>query len=196
MKMPEGKQGDLYELTYTLRNKTTGEQKKVSDKVYLADEIWKDENWEIIGDPESHLVKEGYRIPIPDLLIADANGEDFTHEIIENPYYNIIVVAWDLSHTDLAALSRINALVMNAAENYNVRSVLLTSGSAQEAQQLSDELKLQTEIFYADAVPLKSMVRANPGVLLMRNGVVIDKWHYHTLPTFEVLETRYFSKGD
>jgi len=196
MKMPEGKQGDLYELTYTLRNKTTGEQKKVSDKVYLADEIWKDENWEIIGDPESHLVKEGYRIPIPDLLIADANGEDFTHEIIENPYYNIIVVAWDLSHTDLAALSRINALVMNAAENYNVRSVLLTSGSAQEAQQLSDELKLLTEIFYADAVPLKSMVRANPGVLLMRNGVVIDKWHYHTLPTFEVLETRYFSKGD
>lgn len=194
MTMPEGKQGDQYELIYTLQHKTTGEQKKVSDKVYLAEELWKDESWEIIGEPESHLVKKGYSIPIPDLLIFDANGEDFTRNIIENPYYNIIVVAWDLSNTDLTALSRINALVMNAAEHYNIRAVLLTSGSAREAQRISDELKLLTEIFYADAVPLKSMVRANPGVLLMQNGVVINKWHYHTLPTFETLEANYFSR--
>lgn len=194
MKMPEGKQGDQYETIYTMQHKGSGEKKKVSDNVYLADELWKDENWEIIGEPESRLVKKGYSIPIPDLLIADANGEDFTREIIENPYYNIIVVAWDLENTNLAALSRINALVMNAAENYNIRAVLLTSASAEQAQQVSDELNLLTELFFADAVPLKSMVRANPGVLLMRNGVVVDKWHYNTLPTFEELEKRYFSK--
>ena len=194
MKMPEGKQGDQYELTYTMRNKTSGEEKKVSDKEYLAQELWKDENWEIVGDPESHIVKKGYSIPIPDLLISDANGEDFTHEIIENPYYNLIVVAWDLDHTNLEALNRINALVMNAAENYNIRAVLLTSGSAEQAQQISDELTLLTEIFYADAVPLKSMIRANPGIMLMRNGTVVDKWHYNTLPTFEALQSQYFDE--
>jgi len=192
MKMPEGQEGDQYQTIYTMQDKRSGEQRKVSDNVYLAEELWKDENWEIIGEPESRLVKKGYSIPIPDLLIADANGGDFTTEIIENPYYNIIVVAWDLNNTNLAALNRINALVMNAAEDYNIRAVLLTSASAQKAQELSEQLNLLTELFYADAVPLKSMVRANPGVLLMRNGVVVDKWHYNTLPSFEELERRYF----
>lgn len=193
MTLPEGAESDQYEIVYTLQHKTSGEQKKISDSVYISEEIWKDENWEIIGEPESRLIKKGYSIPIPDLLISDANGQDFTTQIIENPYYNIIVVTWDLNQANIDALGQINALLMNAAENYNIRSVLLTANSAQEAEGISDELRLLAEVFYADAVPLKSMVRANPGILLMQNGVVIDKWHYNTLPNFEALEEMYFS---
>lgn len=194
MTLPEGAEGDQYEVVYTLKHKTSGEKKNVSDKVYLAEELWKDDNWEIIGDPESRLVKKGYQVPIPDLLITDANGDDFTQQLIENPYYNIIVVAWDLESTNLNALRTINALVMNAAEAYNIRSILLTASSTQEAERINNELDLLMEVFYADAVPLKSMVRANPGILLMQNGTVIDKWHYNTLPTFDVLDKTYFSK--
>lgn len=195
MTLPAGETGDQYEITYTLKNKASGEEKKVSDKVYLAEELWKDENWEIIGDPESKLVKKGYQIAIPDLLISDANGDDVTHELIENPYYNLVIVAWDLEKTNLEALRNINALIMNAAEVYNIRSILLTASSTQESEQVSDELNLLAEIFYADAVPLKSMIRANPGVLLMQNGTVIDKWHYNTLPGFDTLDKQYFSKA-
>lgn len=195
MTLPEGEVGDQYEVIYTLKHKTSGEQKKVSDKTYLSDELWKDEQWEIIGDPESRLVKKGYQIPIPDLLITDANGDDFTQQLIENPYYNLVVVAWDLDKTNREALQRINALVMNAAEAYNIRAILLTAGSTQDAERISNELDLLTEIFYADAVPLKSMVRANPGVLLLQNGIVIDKWHYNTLPDFDSLDKRYFGKA-
>lgn len=195
MALPEGEIGDQYDIIYTLRHKASGDEKQVSDKVYLADELWKDENWEIIGDPESRLVKKGYQVPIPDLLITDANGGDFTQQIIENPYYNIVVVAWNLDKTNLRALDHINALVTEAAEAYNIRAVLLTASSTQQAEQISRELDLLTEIFYADAVPLKSMVRANPGVLLLRNGTVIDKWHYNTLPDFNILDNRYFEKA-
>lgn len=195
MTLPEGQVGDQYEIIYTLKNKATGVEKRVSDKVYLAEELWKDENWEIIGDPESKLVKKGYQIAIPDLLISDANGDDVTHELIENPYYNLLIVAWDLEKTNTEALRKINALVMNAAETYNIRAVLLTASSTQEAERISNELNLLTEIFYADAVPLKSMVRANPGVLLMQHGTVIDKWHYNTLPDFDTLDQLYFSKA-
>ena len=195
MTLPEGEIGDQYEIIYTLKNKTSGEEKQVSDKVYLADELWKDESWEIIGDPESKLIKKGYQIAIPDLLISDANGDDVTHDLIENPYYNLVVVAWDLDKTNLEALRNINEIVLKAAESYNIRAILLTSSATQQAEQVSDELNLLTEIFYADAVPLKSMVRANPGILLMQNGTVIDKWHYHTLPDFDTLDKLYFSKA-
>jgi len=194
MTLPEGAEGDQYEIIYTLRHKASGEEKKVSDKVYLGEELWKDENWEIVGDPESKLVKKGYQVPIPDLLITDANGEDFTQQVIQNPYYNLLIVTWDLNQANIAALDSINRLVSKAAEAYNIRSVLLTASSSQDAERISSELGLLAEVMYADAVPLKSMVRANPGVLLMQNGVVIDKWHYNTLPDFATLDKRYFSR--
>ncbi|WP_262245613.1 BT_3928 family protein [Parapedobacter soli] len=195
MTLPEGEVGDQYDILYTLRNKTTGAEKQVSDKVYLADELWKDEAWEIVGDPETKLVKKGYQVPIPDLLISDANGEDVTQQLVENPYYNIVVVAWNLDKANLPALDRINKLVTEVTDSYNIRAILLTASGTQTAEQVSRELSLLTEIFYADAVPLKSMVRANPGVLLMRNGTVINKWHYNTLPDFNTLDKQYFEKA-
>jgi len=41
-------------------------------------------------------------------------------------------------------------------------------------------------------VPLKEMVRANPGILLMKNGTIINKWHYHTMPNLDQLTKEYF----
>ncbi len=91
-------------------------------------------------------------------------------------------------------MAKINALALNATEQFNIRSVLLTSSSAQDADAYSKRMKLFSEIFYADAVPLKSMVRANPGVLLLKNGVVINKWHYNNVPSFDELTKMYFAK--
>jgi hypothetical protein len=50
------------------------------------------------------------------------------------------------------------------------------------------------DIFYADGVPLKTMVRANPGIFLMKNGTIINKWHYHSMPKYEDLVKEYFQK--
>jgi hypothetical protein len=87
-----------------------------------------------------------------------------------------------------------NALALYATDQFNIRTVLLTSNSAQDADAFSKKNKLFAEVFYADAVPLKSMVRANPGVLLLKNGVIINKWHFHTLPSFDKLSEKYFGK--
>jgi len=194
MRIPEGATLDEYKTVYTLKNIHTAETKIISDKDYLKTEIWKDSNWEIIGDPETILVKEGYKVPINDLIITDANGVDHTDNIIENPTYNFIIVANDIQKSNLSALIKLNNLAKEASEQYAVRSVLLTSSSAQMAEDISNEINWVTEIFYADGVPLKSMVRANPGLILMKNGTVIEKWHYHLIPSFEKLEKRYLAE--
>ncbi len=192
MKAPPGAPQDIYEITYQLKNKKTGEQKSMTDKEYLKTEIWKDNNWEIIGEPVNKLIKKGYEVKISDLKITDAMGTDYTTEIIENPYYNLVFVAYDLSHTNEYAIGNLNAIAINAAENYNIRTVVLTSNAARDAEKFSKENKIVSEIFYADAVPLKSMVRANPGVLLLKNGVVINKWHFRKVPSYTELEEKYF----
>lgn len=194
MKIPEGAPQDEYLIMYQLKNKKTGETKTMSDKDYMKLEIWKNEDWEVFGDPEKKLIKKGYDVKIKDLLITDASGTDYTKELIENPYYNLIIVAYDLAHTNERAIGELNAIALNAADQYNIRTVMLTSNAARDAAVFSKKMKLFMEIFYADPVPLKSMVRANPGLILLKNGTVIQKWHYHNLPSFDQLSGKYLSK--
>lgn len=192
MRIPPGAALDEYETQYQLKNKVTLEEKTLSDKEYLATAIWKDENWEIVGDPKTTLVKQGYQAPISDLLINDANGIDYTDVLIENPDYNFIIVAYDLSDTHVNALKKLNTLAKEMEEQFKVRSVILTSSSVVLAEELTTELSLTTEFLYADAIPLKSMIRTNPGLILMKGGTVIDKWSFHLIPSFDRLSEKYF----
>lgn len=192
MSIPEGATLDEYETLYTLKNKVSNEEKELSDKEYLSTEIWKDEDWEIIGDPKTTLLKKGYQAPISDLIISDENGIESTDAIIENPEYNFIIVAYDLNTTNLNALKKLNDLANKMTEQFRTRSVILTSSSHTLADDLTNELDLSTEFFYADAIPLKSMVRTNPGLILMKQGTVINKWSYHLIPSFERLSKKYF----
>lgn len=194
MKIPEGAPKDEYLIMYKLKNKKTGEAKEMSDKDYLKTEIWKDNNWEIVGEPVQKLIKKGYEAKIKDLVISDASGTDYTKELIENPYYNILIVAYNLNETNVAAIGKLNALTLDLTEQFNIRTVMLTSNSAQDAEAFSKRNKLLAEIFYADAVPLKSMVRASPGIVLLKNGVVINKWSYQSIPSLEKLKEVYFNK--
>jgi hypothetical protein len=194
MKTPPGAKPDEYELTYQLKNKATGEAKTMTNTEYLKTNIWKDSNWEIKGDPESRLVKLGFTPKIRDLTIQDAQGNNYTQELLSNPFYNVIVVAYNLNHTNIEAIGKLNALAINLTQGFNVRTILLTSNSPTDAAAFAKTNKLLPEIFYADGVPLKTMVRANPGIILMKNGVVINKWHFHNMPTYDALVNKYLQQ--
>src|SRR6201994_544359 len=101
MRTPADAKPDEYEVTYHLKNKKTGETKVMNDKDYLKSNIWKDNDWKVEGEPESVLVKKGFTPKIADLAIQDAQGNDYTKELLSNPFYNMVIVAYDLNHTDL-----------------------------------------------------------------------------------------------
>jgi len=194
MKIPPGAKPDEFEITYNLKNKKTGDTKVMTDKEYLSSNIWKDNNWTVVGTPENKLVKKGYEVPIKDLSIQDAQGNNYTNELLSNPYNSLIVVAYDLNHTNVEAIGRLNAMAVNLIHDFNTRVIMLTSNSAKDAEAFSKKNHLVFEIFYADEVPLKSMVRANPGVILLKNGVILNKWHYHSVPKYDDLVKQYFQK--
>lgn len=194
MSTPAGAKPDEYEITYNLKNKKTGETKSMTDKDYLKTNIWKDNNWAVIGTPENKIVKKGYQPPIQDLAIQDAQGSNYTKELLSSPFYNLIVVAYDLDHTNTEAIGRLNALAVTLIQNFNTRVIMLTSNSPRDAEAFAKKNHLVMEIFYADGVPLKTMVRANPGILLMKNGTIINKWHYHSMPKYDELVKQYFQK--
>jgi uncharacterized membrane protein YphA (DoxX/SURF4 family) len=194
MKTPPGAMPDEYEQTYHLKNNKTGATKVMTDKEYIKTNIWKDNNWVVVGNPESRLVKKGFSPKIQDLSIQDAQRNDYTKELLSNPYYSLFIIADDLNSTDTTAIDKLNALCINLTQNYNIRTILITSNSAPDAQAFAKQHHLVSELFYADGVPLKSMVRANPGIMLIKNGTIINKWHYHTVPTYDELVSQYLKK--
>ena len=194
MKTPPGALPDEYEQTYHLKNKSTGETKVMTDKEYLKSNIWKDNNWVIVGNPESKLVKKGFTPLIQDLSIQNAQRDDYTKELLSSPYYILFIVADDLTKANVEAMNSINATCVNLTQNYNIRTVLLTSSPVDVAQAYAKEHHLISELFYVDGVPLKSMVRSNPGVMLIKNGTIINKWHYHTVPDYDGLVKEYLQK--
>jgi len=194
MKTPTGAQPDEFEETYNLQNKATHVTKVMTDKEYIKSNIWKDNNWVIVGQPESRLIKKGFTPKIQDLAINDAQRNDYTSELLGNPYYSLVIVAWDLNTTDVDAINRINALAVNLTQNYNIRTVLFTSSPVSVAQAFSKAHHLVSEVFYVDEVPLKEMLRANPGIILLKNGTIINKWHYHSLPKYDDLVKEYLQQ--
>jgi uncharacterized membrane protein YphA (DoxX/SURF4 family) len=194
MKTPPGAVPDEFESTYNLKNKKTGETKSMTDKEYLKTGIWKDNNWEIQGTPESKLIKKGFEPKIRDLSIQDAQRNDYTTELLGNPFYSLWIVAYDLKKTDGAAINRLNALAANLTASFNMRTILLTSASPTDAAAFAKKYHLISEIFYADGVPLKSMIRSNPGIILLKNGTIINKWHYHTVPDYDHLVKEYLQQ--
>lgn len=194
MKTPPGAIPDEFEITYHLKNKKTKGTKVMTDKEYLKTAIWKDTNWEIVGTPESRLVKKGFEPKIRDLNIQDAQGNNYNDELLSSPFYSLVIVAWNLEGTDPDAVNRINALAINLTQNYNTRTIFLTSNAPEGAQAFAKQHRLVSELFYADGVPLKTMVRSNPGIILLKNGVVINKWHFHNMPKYEDIVKNYLSK--
>ena len=194
MKTPPGAKPDEYELTYHLKNKKTGATKVMNNADYLKSNIWKDNDWTVLGNHESRLVKRGYTPKIRDLSISDAQGNDYTKDLLTNPFNNLIIVAYDLRHADEDAINNLNALALNLHQNFNTRTALITSNSPQFAEAYAKQRHLVFELFYADDVPLKEMIRANPGVLLLKNGTVINKWHYHSMPNYDGLVKKYFQQ--
>ncbi|QHS54414.1 DoxX family protein [Mucilaginibacter sp. 14171R-50] len=194
MKTPPDAVPDEFEINYKLINKKTKETKTMTDKEYLKSGIWKDANWQVQGNPESRLVKKGFEPKIRDLNIQDAQGNNYNQELLSSPFYSLWIVAYNLDDTNADAVNRSNALAATLIQNYNTRVIFLTSNAPEGAQKFAKEHKLVSELFYADGVPLKTMVRSNPGIILLKNGTVINKWHFHNMPKYDELVKNYLSK--
>ncbi len=61
-------------------------------------------------------------------------------------------------------------------------------------EEFRSQFDTDYEYLYADDIILKTIVRANPGLVLLHDGVVMDKWHYNDLPDIEELNNTYLDK--
>lgn len=159
------------------QNKNTGEQKEYLSPNYpWNDSVWMQE-WVFVNQriDDSGVIK-GHT-----LKIYDAEGNDLTDIYINNPGYQFIVAAYDLSDGSRKGLERISELYSEVAASGH-SFIVLTGSLEDEIAAAREGLSPELEFYHADDVELKMMVRANPGLVLLKDGVVMGKWHWRDVP--------------
>lgn len=174
---PENPQPVKYYLVY--KNKKSGEQKEYLSPNYpFNDSIWM-EQWEFVSqrveDPNSYYGKS--------LIISDTAGNNVTENIIRNPDYQFIINSYDLSKADNAAFVKLNSFCAKAYSD-NIATAVLVSAENSDIARFINENKLTLDFYTADDIVLKSIVRSNPGLLLMKDGVILKKWHHNDIPDY------------
>lgn len=186
MSYPEGAQEAVYENIFYYRNKNTGKVKKFNEKNYP----WKDTlNWEY-DNMESFLVQEGYEPPIHDFIIETPDGENIIDYFMYEKNYVFMLVAYDLYKSSTKEQNRINALA-NWAISQGNSFICLTSTLPDESAEFAVENNAPYEFFNCDEITLKTMIRSNPGMVLLKNGTILAKWHYNDIPTVEEFQQEF-----
>lgn len=119
---------------------------------------------------------------INDFTLFNANGDETTDIVLEGKTLLLVVQKTDVVTAEQA--ENLAALV-TSLKGSNINISLLTGSGFEKGHQLVAQMKVNIPVYIIDEVVIKAMIRANPGLLLMNNGVVKMKWHYNDLPTAE-----------
>lgn len=173
MKIPDGAPLDEYETKFIYRNRTSGEEKTFAS---LNDAPWNDTiNWEYVSQ-NTKLIKRGYEPPVHDFLIFDPEQGDITEDILTDSNYVVMFVMYDLSLANEKAIEDLNQIYVQMSEK-GYRVVALTASSPEEIDRFAQTNNTLFPFCEMDAIPLKTMIRANPGVIIIKQGTVVSKWN-------------------
>lgn len=188
MIIPDGAKRDVYENIFYYKNKTTGEIKEFSEDNYP----WQDTlNWEF-SDIKSSLIEKGYEPPIHDFTIQTPEGTDMAGNFLSDGNFVFILVAHDLRKSSLKPQERINELADWALQN-NLSFIGLTSALPEESREFARIHEAPYEFFNCDEITLKTIIRSNPGLVAIKNGTVMGKWHYNDIPSPEEFQNKYMN---
>lgn len=124
----------------------------------------------------------GKEPPITDLVITHpVTGEELTDSIISSPGWTFLIVAPRLELADDGIMDKLTELTDYCLE-YDYTLVALTSSSDSLINHWRDITGAEYPFLVVDEIPLKTMVRSNPGLLLLHDGVVVNKWASSQIP--------------
>ena len=171
MMIPEGAEQPVYEDTWIYN--VDGE-----DKVFSTE----DKPWNIEGatfvDRKTRTLKEGYVPPIHDFSMENG-GEDITDVLMEKEKL-LLVVAYNLKLISEEGMQEVKKLSEKAMEKGF--TVYCFSASTQEDYDaVKRAYNLDFDLLFCDETTLKTIVRSNPGILILNKGTIKGKWSWRQI---------------
>lgn len=173
MEIPEGAEQPEFESTFLLRK--NGETREFTLDNYP------DSTWEYV-DTRTVQTKKGYEPPIHDFALTTCDtGEDITEQVLTKKGYTFLLVSPRLAVADDSNFGDIDQIYEYAEEN-GADFYCVTASANDEIERWRDLTGAEYQFCNADETTLKTMIRSNPGLMLLKNGTIIGKWSHNTLP--------------
>ena len=173
MEIPEGAEQPEFESTFLLRK--NGETREFTLDNYP------DSTWEYV-DTRTVQTKKGYEPPIHDFALTTCDtGEDITEQVLTKKGYTFLLVSPRLAVADDSNFGDIDQIYEYAEEN-GADFYCVTASTNDEIERWRDLTGAEYHFCNADETTLKTMIRSNPGLILLKDGTIIGKWSHNTLP--------------
>ena len=173
MEIPEGAEQPEFESTFLLRK--NGETREFTLDNYP------DSTWEYV-DTRTVQTKKGYEPPIHDFALTSCDtGEDITEQVLTKKGYTFLLVSPRLAVADDSNFGDIDQIYEYAEEN-GADFYCVTASANDEIERWRDLTGAEYKFCNADETTLKTMIRSNPGLMLLKDGTIIDKWSHNALP--------------
>lgn len=182
MEIPEDAEHDVYEsiLIYS----KDGVEQEFSIENYPKD----DETWTFV-DSKSRLIKKGYEPPVHDFVAINDEGDDITDALLYEPAYTFLLVSYRLDKANDSNVDKINEIYDYAKAN-DYPFYAITSSLPDMIQEWKENTGAEYPFCSMDEITLKTIVRSNPGLLLLKEGTIINKWPHTKLPEENRLNQR------
>lgn len=151
---------------------------------------WKDPSWKFV-EMKSELVKEGKVSEVEGFSIEHLQvsnnrksilGQtDITDSILNDTSYTFLMAAYSIEDMSQAHLSDFED-VSYYAQEHGYKFYCLTASNHQEVLNWIDDSGVNYDFCFTDERVLKTMVRSNPGLILMKNGRIINIWPDNRVP--------------
>lgn len=174
MQIPTDAEQPQFETTFVMEK--NGEVREFTIDNY-PDSTW------IFIDSKTVQISEGYVPPITDFSITTADtGEDITDSVLNYKGYTFLLIAPHLENADDSNLDLINQIHDYAVE-YGYRFYCLTASGKEGIDYWTNITGAEYQYYHTDEITLKTIVRSNPGLVLLKDATVISKRSHNDLPT-------------
>jgi hypothetical protein len=198
MKLPPNAVTDSSVVTYKYKNLKSGEI-KVFDQKNIP---WQDTTtWELVkNSQEVIIIREGTKPAIHDFKITDMIGGDmaendstYTNYFLTLNKPSFFLISYDLkkSDKDKDLMKKINEFY-DACGKDSICLIGLTASDSKIVDACKHEYNALYDYYNCDETALKTFIRSSPGLVLIKNGTVLEMWHHNDFPKYEEVKAKYF----
>ncbi|HFA47991.1 MAG TPA: DoxX family protein [Bacteroidetes bacterium] len=177
---------------YKMTNKSSGKEVILPMAEYMKEyknypkEEWKLE--QVKDNPPFETTK------ISDFDLSNLEGDHVTEEILNYPGYSLMVTAYKMEPEDEGYKKRFSEIinpVVSEAEKAGIKVFAITAGSKDVIEDFRHATQSAYPFYTADDLVIKTIQRSNPGLVLWKDGRIIQKWHFKQLPSFAEIKRQY-----
>lgn len=189
MKFPPTYSPAVIETGFMYENLMTGEKKHFT----LQNYPWQDTlNWKWFAT-DNVVLKDAVDAPkITDFKVTGNDGSDMTDSLLKTKQHSFWIIMHQLAKTEEneELMHKLNDFYQLASDE-KIPVIAMTSSSAQEIDAFKHKHNALYDFVTVDDIVLKTMIRSNPGLMLMKEGTVIMNWHYNNFPVFSDVRQKY-----